>query len=62
MKHRAKANIQEAMQYLGCTSRQHVYNLYHAGKIEGFMNGKATGLRIFVDSLLQYIKQQQEKY
>lgn len=35
-------------------SRQHVYNLFHRGDLEGYFVGAGRGLRIYMDSIERY--------
>ncbi len=54
---RPTCNVEQARQRL-CPekppSRQHVYNLYHRGDLEGYFVGEGRGLRIYVDSVEKY--------
>lgn len=37
-------------------SRQHVYNLYHRGDLDGYFIGEGRGLRIYIDSIEKYCR------
>jgi hypothetical protein len=54
---RPSCNVEQA-RYKLCPerppSRQHVYNLFHRGDLEGYFIGAGRGLRIYVDSVEMY--------
>jgi hypothetical protein len=54
---RSTCNVEQAREKL-CRdkppSRQHIYNLFNRGDLEGYFVGDGRGLRIFVDSIEAY--------
>ena len=48
-------SVKEAYEVLGCESLKHVYNLFHAGKIEGYRVGR-KGIRLYKDSVQEFVK------
>jgi hypothetical protein len=51
---RKTCNVQQARELLSHEtppSRQHVYNLFHRGDIEGYFLGQSRGLRIYADTI-----------
>jgi len=56
---RPTCNVQQARELLchdNPPSRNHVYNLFHRGDIDGFFIGNSRGLRIYVDSIEKYLR------
>jgi len=51
---RPSCNVEQA-RHLLCAeappSRQHIYNLFNRGTVEGFFLGNGRGLRIYTDSI-----------
>ena len=37
-------------------SRQHVYNLFHRGDLDGYFLGDSRGLRLYIDSIELYLR------
>jgi hypothetical protein len=61
---RPTCNVEQARTHL-CEehppSRQHIYNLFHRGDLDGFFLGTGRGLRIYVDSIKAFkVKQSRE--
>lgn len=52
-------NVEQVRDALGRCSRQHVYNLVHAGKLLGVTIGVKRGLRIYKSSLDKYKREQE---
>ena len=42
-----------AAEYLGC-SRETVYRLYKYAKVEGYRIGERQGIRLYLDSVMEY--------
>jgi hypothetical protein len=54
---RQTCNVQQARSILCAEkppSRQHVYNLFHRGDVNGYFLGSNRGLRLYVDSVEKY--------
>lgn len=53
-KHRPTCNVEQARERL-CPddppSRQHIYNLFNRGDIQGYYMGNKRGLRLYIDSI-----------
>jgi hypothetical protein len=58
---RPSCNVEQARTML-CSdsppSRQHIYNLFNRGDVEGFFLGSGRGLRIYIDSIETLIRRQ----
>lgn len=54
-------NYQQVMDALGC-SKAHVYNLFNRKDLDGFYNGTARGLRIYIDSVKRYMQRDPDAY
>lgn len=51
---RPTCNVEQARTLLCATmppSRQHIYNLFHRGDLDGYFTGNNRGLRIYVESI-----------
>jgi len=56
---RPTCNVQQARVLLchdNPPSRQHVYNLFHRGDLDGYFLGDSRGLRLYIDSIEFYLR------
>jgi len=51
----ASVNIEQARKRIGC-SRQHIYRLKAEGKIKGYRFGVRRGIRIYTDSIEEFLE------
>lgn len=56
---RPTCNVEQARERL-CPddppSRQHIYNLFNRGDLDGYFTGNRRGLRIYVDSIESHLE------
>ena len=52
---RRTVNAVQAAEFIGCC-RTHIYKIYEAGKVEGYRIGSRQGLRLYLDSLNDFIQ------
>ena len=54
MERRVSVNVRRAAEFLD-VSRSYIYQLIEAGKLKGLRLGERKGLRIYHDSMLEYL-------
>lgn len=54
-------NVQQARELINC-SRQYVYQLVDSGRLRGFRIGEQKGIRIYTQSIREFLAERQESF